>query len=154
MQRTTDNEHRTPAAKRLDLNSTASVYSNRRRIVCRRQASGCGRLFHLPHATFHLPLALNVEQKLWLSRAGISTGKLSLLPDLHFRPINAVVFCGPSEGSRRLAKPPFTHGRYNLGACFMLRCFQHLSLPDFATQPCHGRDSWYTRGLFIPVLSY
>ena len=31
-------------------------------------------------------------------------------------------------------------GRSNLGACFTLRCFQRLSLPDFATQPCHGRD--------------
>ena len=84
----------------------------------------------------------------------IRTSKLNPLPDLHLWPMYVVVFDGPSKGSRSVANGPFTLGRSDLGACFMLRCFQHLSLPDFATQPCHGRDSWYTRGLFIPVLSY
>ena len=27
-------------------------------------------------------------------------------------------------------------------------------MPDIATQRCRGRDSWQTRGQFIPVLSY
>jgi len=42
----------------------------------------------------------------------------------------------------------------NLGACFALRCFQRLSEPDLATQRCHWRDSWQTRGRFREVLSY
>lgn len=37
---------------------------------------------------------------------------------------------------------------------FPLRCFQRLSRPDLATQRCHWRDNWYTRGPFTPVLSY
>jgi len=37
---------------------------------------------------------------------------------------------------------------------FELRCFQFLSLPDLATQQCSGRNSWYTRGRFLRVLSY
>ena len=45
-------------------------------------------------------------------------------------------------------------GKPYLEASFSLRCFQRLSLPDFATELCHGRDNSITRGLFIPVLSY
>ena len=45
-------------------------------------------------------------------------------------------------------------GTTNLEAGFPLRCFQWLSLPYIATQPCHWRDNWYTRGTSIPVLSY
>ena len=37
---------------------------------------------------------------------------------------------------------------------FVLRCLQHLSTPDVATQRCPWRDNWYTSGLSIPVLSY
>ncbi len=37
---------------------------------------------------------------------------------------------------------------------FPLRCFQRLSRPYLATQRCHWRDNWYTRGTSIPVLSY
>jgi hypothetical protein len=36
----------------------------------------------------------------------------------------------------------------------MLRCIQHLSFPDFATELCHWRDNSFTRGPSIPVLSY
>ena len=35
-------------------------------------------------------------------------------------------------------------GRSHLGAGFALRCFQRLSFPDAAFQPCHWRDNWYT----------
>ena len=35
-----------------------------------------------------------------------------------------------------------------------LRCFQRLSLPNVANQPCTWRDNWHTRGSSIPVLSY
>jgi hypothetical protein len=59
----------------------------------------------------------------WRSQAerAISTGKLNALRRLHARPINLVVFEGPS-------------GRTHLGGRFPLRCFQRLSLPDIATQ--------------------
>jgi len=41
----------------------------------------------------------------------------------------------------------------NLGVGFELRCFQLLSRPDLATQQCSWRNSWYTRGQFLRVLS-
>ena len=71
----------------------------------------------------------------------ISTGKLYPLLGLHTRPINQVVFLGPS-------------GKAHLEEGFPLRCFQRLSLPYVATQQCHWRDNWNTRGTSIPVLSY
>ena len=37
---------------------------------------------------------------------------------------------------------------------FPLRCIQRLSRPYLATQRCNWRYNWYTRGMFIPVLSY
>ena len=37
---------------------------------------------------------------------------------------------------------------------FVLRCLQHLSLPNLATQRCSWRNNWCTSGLSIPVLSY
>ena len=46
------------------------------------------------------------------------------------------------------------YGKSHLRVGFTLRCFQRLSLPDIATQLCHWRDNWCTRGLSIPVLSY
>ena len=84
----------------------------------------------------------------------IRTSKLRTLLYLHLSPIDVVVFDGPSKESHARSKRVLILGRSDLGACFTLRCFQRLSLPDFATQPCRWRDSWYTRGLFIPVLSY
>ena len=45
-------------------------------------------------------------------------------------------------------------GNSHLGVGFPLRCFQRLSLPNIATQRCHWRDNWDTRGSSIPVLSY
>jgi hypothetical protein len=65
---------------------------------------------------------------------------------LHLKPINLVVF----QGS--LGRLPC--GRSHLGVGFTLRCFQRLSLPNVATQRCHWRDNWCTRGSSIPVLSY
>ena len=47
-----------------------------------------------------------------------------------------------------------SNGKSNLEVGFTLRCFQRLSRPDIATQQCHWRDNWYTRGQSIPVLSY
>ena len=45
-------------------------------------------------------------------------------------------------------------GRPRLEGGFPLRCLQRLSRPRLATQRCHGRDNWYTRGASVPVLSY
>ena len=76
----------------------------------------------------------------------ISTAKLNASRRLHLRPINLVIFQGPSEGLRP--------GRSHLEAGFALRCFQRLSLPDIATQRCSWRNSWHTSGPSTPVLSY
>jgi hypothetical protein len=76
----------------------------------------------------------------------ISTARLSMLPCVHLPPINVLVSNGPSEGLRP--------GSAGLGGGFPLRCFQRFSRPDVATRRCHGRDSRYTRGRSIPVLSY
>jgi len=64
-----------------------------------------------------------------------------VLPHLHLWPINLLILKGPS-------------GCPGLEVGFALRCFQRLSVPNVATQRCHWRDNWYTRGLSIPVLSY
>ena len=76
----------------------------------------------------------------------ISTGLLNALLRLHILPINQVVYLGsyPLKGG----------GRSHLEASFPLRCFQRLSLPDVASLQCRWHDNRYTRGLFIPVLSY
>jgi hypothetical protein len=76
----------------------------------------------------------------------ISTGRLKRLLPLHLRPIYVVVYNEPSGG--------ITHGMPSLGAGFALRCFQRLSFPNIATQPCRWHDNWYTSGSSTPVLSY
>ena len=76
----------------------------------------------------------------------ISIGQLNALRRLHLRPIDVVVFDGPSGGLRP--------GKPSLEVRFPLRCFQRLSNPHTATQRCHWRDNWYTGGASNPVLSY
>ena len=71
----------------------------------------------------------------------ISTTRLNTLPCVHLSPINVLVSDGPEV-------------RVNLEVGFALRCFQRLSDPNIATQPCRWRDNWYTRGSSTPVLSY
>ena len=70
------------------------------------------------------------------------------LRGVHVRSINPVVFGGPSH--------PAKGGwwRTRLEAGFPLRCFQRLSLPNVANQPCSWRNNWHTRGSSVPVLSY
>ena len=75
------------------------------------------------------------------AKRAISNGKLHTLLHFHTRPINVVVFHGPS-------------GRSYLGEGFALICIQRLSRPNFATQPCTWRYNWITRGSFTSVLSY
>lgn len=59
--------------------------------------------------------------------------------------------------STRSSTGSLTHsrgGRPHLKASFPLRCFQRLSLPNVANQPCTWRYNWHTRGSSVPVLSY
>ena len=53
-----------------------------------------------------------------------------------------------SHATSGVARNPY------LGAGFPLRCFQRLSLPNVANQPCRWRDNWHTRGSSTQVLSY
>ena len=71
----------------------------------------------------------------------ISTGRLHTLLCFQVRPINPVVSWEPQM------KPHLKTG-------FPLRCFQRLSLPYVANQPCSWRNNWHTRGTSVPVLSY
>ena len=79
------------------------------------------------------------------SRA-ISTARLKGSLPVHLPPINLVVFQGPS-GS-------LSSRSVHLGKSFPLRCFQRLSPRDIATGRCPWRDSPYTSGRFVSVLSY
>ena len=56
-------------------------------------------------------------------------------------PINHIFFMGSSKKS-------------HLEGGFVLRCLQHLSLPDVALEPCTWRYNSFTSGPSIPVLSY
>jgi len=95
------------------------------------------RLSFYPIKTSKRPLS-------WSSPRPISTSQLSTLLYLHLWPIYHVVYMGSY---------PFG-GISHLRVGFTLRCFQRLSPPNLATQLCHWRDNWCTRGLSIPVLSY
>ncbi|PYM22915.1 MAG: hypothetical protein DMD80_27475 [Candidatus Rokuibacteriota bacterium] len=71
---------------------------------------------------------------------------MNTLRCLHLRPINLVIYQGPSGDLRP--------GTSHLQAGFALRCLQRLSLPDIATERCSWRNSSHTRGPSTPVLSY
>ena len=74
----------------------------------------------------------------------VGSQHLAVLPPLAYQP-----------GSLPGASPHQVVGRKpHLGAGFPLRCFQRLSLPNVANQPCTWRYNWHTRGSSIPVLSY
>jgi hypothetical protein len=77
----------------------------------------------------------------WEFYRAISNARLHGLPRFHLRPIDVLVWHGP-------------RGRPRLEGGFLLRCLQQLSRPHLATQLCHWRDNWCTRGASIPVLSY
>ena len=81
-----------------------------------------------------------------VKQSTVSTGNLKPSRTVQLRPINRVVYPG-SLGSKLPWNP-------RLGIGFTLRCFQRLSVPDIATQPCRERDNWYTRGQSFPILSY
>ena len=71
----------------------------------------------------------------------ISTARLRTLPPVHLPPIYVVVCNDPT-------------GRSYLEVGFVLRCFQHLSVPDAATRPCPWRDNRLAGGRSNTVLSY
>ena len=92
-------------------------------------------LQHMPHTNNHQ------RDCLMCNARSISTGHLHHSHGFQIRPINPVVYREP-------------HTKPHLETGFPLRCFQRLSLPYVANQPCHGRDNWPTRGMSNPVLSY
>ena len=69
-------------------------------------------------------------------------------------------YCASTSGLSTQSSPGGLHTpqvgcrKPHLGAGFPLRCFQRLSLPNVANQPCTWRYNWHTRGSSIPVLSY
>ena len=71
----------------------------------------------------------------------ISTARLRTLPPVHLPPIDVVVCNDPKW-------------RSYLEVGFVLRCFQHLSVPDAATRPCPWRDNRLAGGRSNTVLSY
>ena len=87
-----------------------------------------------------LPCSNEVKYKDQVTRP-ISTARLNTLLCVHLPPINVLVSNGPEV-------------RAYLEVGFALRCFQRLSDPNVATQPCSWRNNWYTRGSSTPVLSY
>ena len=73
---------------------------------------------------------------------------LGLLVPLGF----AIAGLTPAAYQGRRLRPP--SGRSNLGAGFVLRCFQHLSDPYLDTRRCAWRHNRQTRGTSNTVLSY
>src|SRR2546426_7365638 len=96
--------------------------------------------------THRLRIVVRYEFICGQAARAISTGQLNTLRCVHLRPINLVIYEGPSGGLRP--------GRSHLQAGFALRCLQRLSLPDIATEQCAWRHSSHTSGPSTPVLSY
>ncbi len=74
-------------------------------------------------------------------------------------PVSCTHYCASTSGlSTQWSAGGLTHvnrgGRPHLETGFPLRCFQRLSLPNVANQPCPWRNNWHTRGSSVPVLSY
>ena len=78
--------------------------------------------------------------------SAISTATLKLLPALHVRPINQVVYLGPY--------PIDSVGTLIFGRASRLDAFSGYPCRTSATQRCPWRDNWYTGGPSVPVLSY
>src|SRR5699024_1088683 len=76
----------------------------------------------------------------------ISTSQLHTSQCFHTRPINPIIY--------RTPHPTKVGWKSHLGAAFPLRCFQRLSIPNVANQPCSWRNNWHTRDSSVPVPSY
>ena len=81
-----------------------------------------------------------------VKHSAVRTGQLRRLPAVHARPINLVIFQGPSRTAVRRS--------VDLGGGFVLRCLQRLSGPGIATLRCPERDNRDTSGPSGPILSY
>ena len=99
--------------------------------------SSCVWLFMRPAKTLQRCIVKPLGQLVWVS----STAHTAYTPHL-------------STSSSSTTLTDSLSGRTHLGASFVLRCFQHLSLPHLATQQCFWRNNWNTSGAFTPVLSY
>ena len=73
-------------------------------------------------------------------------------------PVSSTCYQAYTSGLSTQSSPgnlnPQQGGRPHLGTGFPLRCFQRLSLPNIANQPCPWQNNWHTRGSSVPVLSY
>ena len=74
---------------------------------------------------YHMHCMWIPSKPLRISPRPISTCQLNVLPRLHSKPINLVVFKGSYS----------CDGISHLEGGFTLRCLQRLSLPDLATRP-------------------
>ena len=123
----------------------AMTAATRSRAATPPPRGGCG--VRVSHSGRESPSPQRMERECvcWVGRP-ISAGRLHSLAG---RP-------RPVYQPRRLrgAFPPRGWWRTRLEAGFPLRCFQRLSLPNVANQPCSWRNNWHTRGSSVPVLSY
>ncbi len=111
-------------------------------------------IFRFPRSTFHFQLTNGIVSSLKTLRSQaarpISTAWLKALQPFHLRPINLVVYQGPSVPHPLLG----AGGKPRLGGGLALRCIQRLSFPDTAIQRCSWRNNWDTGGPSPQVLSY
>src|SRR5581483_1969839 len=88
-------------------------------------------------------------------RAGL---RLVVKPHGRLVPVSSTPYdastSGLSTSLSRRGLQDLAVGIPNLGVGFPLICFQRLSRPDMATRRCGWRHNRYTRGPFVPVLSY
>ena len=126
-------------ASRLSLNLTQAVYLLLFFLFAflAFRFSSCVCLFTRPAKTLQRCIVKPLGQLVWVS----STAHTAYTPHL-------------STSSSSTTLTNFKSGRTHLGASFVLRCFQHLSLPHLATGQCHWHDNPNTSGAFTPVLSY
>ena len=117
--------------------------------ACREYQEGSGkrRTLHEPRGgtAGGMPRSPGEQGINAAKRSAVSTGQLSALLRVHARPIDLVVFQEPT---------PYKGRRPRLAEGFTLICLQRLSRPYVATQRCHKRDNWHTRGTSLPILSY
>ena len=125
--------------------------------------SACGSCNYKPPTTSHKPLQL--KRRANRSRQSHGLPGLLLRVNLMVKPNGQLVAVSfihywtstsalSSRSSSCALLNPRGFGRSHLGMGFVLICVQRLSRLNFATQRCHWRDSWNTRGRSVPVLSY
>jgi len=139
-----------------------------------RSTIGAERLsFRVRDGTGRFPLAM-VAETLWRCRSRTPvegqagtvprephSGRVAFLWQVLglLVPVSSMHYCTSTSGLSTQSSswgpyPTKVGGIPHLEASFPLRCFQRLSLPNVANQPCPWRDNWHTRGSSVPVLSY